>query len=224
MKKNLLIWGTLVLASLGLGISLFFWQRMPERDNGVSEKEITDTLKRLGRGGEVLKPTVVTPLDLNHPVRLAIGNLGLADEEQNRLLGNLVLADLTDAQGLNLVERQSLETVLRELNMSLSGLVRAKDAVRVGKLLKADWFLFGTTATAHGTNSTVVRLVDVRTGILRNVGVFSQGDGSPELGNKPTVAPAGLRDLLFRGARRVTPTIRRWATPTARRCGWTVVW
>lgn len=82
---------------------------------------------------------------------------------------------------MELVERQSIDRVLSEQEMSLSSLIRAKDAVRVGKLLKADWFLLGTTATAGGTNSTVVRLVDVRTGILRDVGVCPQDKGAPQL-------------------------------------------
>jgi hypothetical protein len=40
-------------------------------------------------------------------------------------------------------------------------------------LLKADWFLLGTGAKINGTNSIVIRLVDARTGILRDAGVFS---------------------------------------------------
>jgi hypothetical protein len=92
-----------------------------------------------------------------------------------------MLADLTGTPGLNLVERQSLETVLRELNMSWSGLVRAKDAVRVGKLLKVDWFLLGTEAKIKGSNSIVVRIVDARTGILRDAGVFPAGKPPTEL-------------------------------------------
>lgn len=181
MKKRPLIWGLVLLACLGLGISLFYWQKMPVRDNGVSEKEIAETIKRLGRGTEAPAQTTAAPLDLKRPVRLAIGNLGLTDDEQNRRLGDLVLAELTGAPGLNLVERQSLDAVLRELNMSLSGLVRANDAVRAGKLLKADWFLLGTEAKINGTNSIVIRVVDASTGILRDAGVFSGDKSSTQL-------------------------------------------
>src|ERR1022692_1776851 len=117
MKKRWVIWGFLLLAGLSLGMAFFFWQRVPVRDNGVSEKEIADTIKRLKHGNEQPATTVLTPLDLKRPVRLAIGNLGPADAEQNRRLSDLVLADLTGAQGLNLVERQSLDAVLREMNM-----------------------------------------------------------------------------------------------------------
>ena len=84
----------------------------------------------------------------------------------------------TGAPGLELVDRQSLDVVLHELNMNLSGLVRAGDAVRAGKLLNADWFLLGTGANINGTNFIVVRLVDSHTSIMREAGEFS-ADGSP---------------------------------------------
>lgn len=111
-------------------------------------------------------------LDIKRPVRLAIASLGFADEEPNRKVADLTLADLTGAKGLELVERQSLEKLLQEMNLSLSGLVRARDAVRVGKLIRADWFLLGSPVSLNGTNYIVVRVVDGRTGMLRDAGVF----------------------------------------------------
>ncbi len=110
--------------------------------------------------------------DIKRPVRLAIASLGFADEETNRKVADLTLADLTNAKGLELVERQSLEKLLQEMNLSLSGLVRARDAVRVGKLLRADWFLLGSPVSLNGTNYLVVRVVDGHTGVLRDAGVF----------------------------------------------------
>jgi hypothetical protein len=112
---------------------------------------------------------------------LAIGGLGLVDDDQNRQLADLVTADLTGVEGFNLVERQSLDSILKEMNLSLSGLVRANDAVRVGKLLKADWFLLGTRAKINGTNSIVVRVVDAHTGIFQDAGAFSANKSPAQL-------------------------------------------
>ena len=75
------------------------------------------------------------------------------------------------------MERQSLDRVLRELGLNYSGLVRAQQAVRAGKLLKADWFLLGTARVMSGTNSAVVRLVDARTGIMRDGAIFACDSG-----------------------------------------------
>src|SRR5207247_925021 len=98
--------------------------------------------------------------------RLAIGNIGLPDDANNAQVADLLTAELSGAKGLELVDRQSLDKVLRELELNLSGLVRAKDAVRVGKLLRADWFLLGSSTPINGTNSVVARVVDARTGIM----------------------------------------------------------
>jgi hypothetical protein len=175
-----------VIAMLALlvcgGLAIFFVWRHNAAPSSliVTEKDIAETAKRLGRAAP--PPQIVAaPIDLKRPVRLAIGSLGFADENQNRRISDLVLAELSGAQGLNLVERQSLDAALREMSMSLSGLVRAKDAVRVGKLLRADWFLLGTEAKFGGTNFVVVRVVDARTGILRDAGIFSANQSPTQL-------------------------------------------
>ena len=149
---------------------------MPVRLN--ADKEYVEALNRIRGVSEFPTPAAITPIDLKRPMRLAIGSLGRSNDEQNGQLEDLVLTDLTGAQGLELVERRSLDKVLQELNLSISHLVRAQDAVRAGKLLKADWFLLGTEANINGTNFIVVRLVDSHTGIMRDAGVFST-DGSP---------------------------------------------
>ena len=148
------------------------WLEPPQRDKGISQKDIVETLNRLGRLS-ANPPPVYVPIDLKRPVRFAIGTLGFGGNEQNGAMQDLLLARLTGAPGLELVERQSVESILHELNLSMAGLVRAKDAVRVGKLLKVDWFLLGTEAKIAGTNSLVLRIVDARTGVMRDAAVFS---------------------------------------------------
>ena len=129
-----------------------------------SDQEMSDKRSQMAvESGETnVLPQSVLPLDLSRQVRLAVGGLGLTDQDQNQQLGNLVTAELTGSPGFNLVERQSLDTVLREMNLSLFGFVRAKDAVRAGKLLKVDWFLLGTVAKIDGTNAIIARVVDAR--------------------------------------------------------------
>jgi hypothetical protein len=147
---------------------------------GPTEKELVEAGKKRALT-DAPSQIEVAPLDLTRPVRLATGSFGFADDDQNRRMGDLVLAELTDVQGLILVERQSLDAGLREMGLGLSGLVRARDAVRVGKLLKADWFLLGTEAKIDGTNSIVVRLVDARTGIFQYAGAFAADKPPPQL-------------------------------------------
>jgi hypothetical protein len=171
------------LALIGLA-ALYAWINHDSTMPVFSDKEMTD--KRLKLAAEsgltnIPEQSVVEPVSMSQPIRLAVGGLGLEDKEQNQELGDLVTADLTGAPGLSLVERQDLDAVLRELHLSLHGFVRAKDAVRAGKLLKVDWFLFGTEAKIDGTNCIVVRIVDARTGILRDAGVASGEEARPKI-------------------------------------------
>jgi hypothetical protein len=166
----------LAVASLAL-LMISRWRKEPAGFPALTDQEFVKEITKL-RGSEPTPLAPLPPLDLTRPLRLAIGGLGPADDEQNRRVGDLVAAELTGAPGLELVERSALDAVLREMSLSLSGLVRARDAIRVGQLLRADWFLLGTIARLDGTNTVVVRLVDARTGILRDAGRFA-GDQPP---------------------------------------------
>ena len=171
MKRRFWIYTVaILLAGLG-GLAGNAWLNQPGRTVANLQSDLAKYAVQLGRTNTPVA-TVLAPLDLSHPVRLAVGGLGLADNEENQQLGDLITMQLSGAPGFELVERQALDTVLQELNLSRHGFVRAKDAVRVGKLLKVDWFLLGTEAIIGGTNSRAVRVVDARTGVMRDGGVF----------------------------------------------------
>src|SRR5437867_3703287 len=104
--------------------------------------------------------------------RLAIGTLGLIPENRNATLGDIIASQLSTASGFDLVERRELNAVLKEASLGLGGVVRAKDAVRVGALLRADQFLLGSSISVNGTNRLIIRLVDSSTGMIRSIGVF----------------------------------------------------
>jgi tetratricopeptide (TPR) repeat protein len=163
------------------------WERTLAQSNiPITERQVAEAAERSSEANSA-PVTRVAPLDPKQPVRLALGLLGLVDDEQNRRLNDLVLADLNDAPDFELVERQSLEAALTELRLSWSGFVRAKDAVHAGKLLKADWFLFATPAKVKNNNSLVLRMVDARTGILRDADVVSRDIPLAQLAEKIAV-------------------------------------
>jgi hypothetical protein len=134
----------------------------------ATEKEMNEIAKNLNVHPSQLPADMAISLDPSKTVRVAIGTLGFLDENQNRNAGDFVLAELKNAHGLEMVERQELDKALSEIHLSLSGLVRAKEAIRVGKLLRADWLVLGTPARLNGTNLLVIRIVDARTGILQD--------------------------------------------------------
>jgi hypothetical protein len=184
INKRFILVAALLVALGGAAVLLLHWYAHSGDGAVLTQQEILEASRKL----QAMVPTAQAapvPLAASRSIRLAVGSLGLADDNQNRQLGDLVTAELSGAPGLELVERQSLDKVLAELQLSLSGLVRAKDAIAVGKLLRADWFLLGTGTMVAGMNAIVVRVVDARTGILRDAGAFISGQG-----------PAGLTSDL----------------------------
>jgi tetratricopeptide (TPR) repeat protein len=113
--------------------------------------------------------------------RLAVGTFGLTPEKRDADLADFLAVRLSGTPGIELVERRELDAVLKEASLSRSGLVRAKDAVRLGALVRADQFLLGTSAAIGGTNCLFIRLVDAKTGVIRAVNVF-RDTGKPLTG------------------------------------------
>ncbi len=184
MRRRFII-GAIAVLLAGIGVAIILSYEDKPASIGLSQDEVGKKLAELGRPLDninVQTQAVLLPIDLSHPIRLAIGGLGLDDDEKNRQLGDLITVQLTGTPGFDLVERQALANILQELNLSWSGFVRAKDVVRAGKLLKVDWFLVGTEANIGGTNSIVARVVDARTGVTREAGVVPV--------NKPAVQVA----------------------------------
>ena len=105
-------------------------------------------------------------------IRLAVGTLGLSPEKRDGELADLIAARLSGVPEFDLVERRELNRVLTEASLGFSGIVRAKDAVRFGTLLRADQFLLGSSFSINGTNRLIIRLVDGRTGVIRAINVF----------------------------------------------------
>lgn len=172
---------------LGLGLLLLWavplatnWFQYRQAGKAITNSDISRKMAEIGESAQVTQASVER-LDMKQTVRLAIGWIGLSDEEQNRRASDLTLTQLGGTPGLEMVDRQSFDVVLGELNLSASGLVRAKDAVRVGKLLRADWFLLGSSMSLNGTNFIVVRIVDARTGIMRDARVFDREQALPQI-------------------------------------------
>jgi len=188
-KKFILIAGFLVFLGGASMIAVQWFVHSEWRLAKVTDNDVLKARKK--RGMEVSQPVLpvaTASIPLTRPLRLAIGSLGMADDANNLQLIDLVTAQLTEVKGLELVERQSLNKVLQEIQLNLSGLVRAKDAIRVGKLLRADWFLQASTVRLARTNFIVARIVDAKTGVMQDITLIGDID-------RPLLAAKALSDF-----------------------------
>ena len=92
----------------------------------------------------------------------------VGEEAQQRQLGLVVsdqiINDLYQSQGLNLVERGALQTVIAEQGLSQMGLVEDSQAVSVGKLAGARALVVGQVTDKGKTFQIAGRVVDAQTG------------------------------------------------------------
>jgi hypothetical protein len=176
-KRNLrllILAGLLVVGAVSIRLVTWWQQHSIDQLQG----DITAELAALVSGA-VATPTM-PPVDRSKPIRLAIGPLGLPGTDGDALI-DLLTAGLSAGTRFDLVERRELDRALAEAQMSLGGLLRAADAVRVGHLVRADWFLLGGPGPIGSTNALVVRLVDARSSVLREAWVLSGRDELPEV-------------------------------------------
>ncbi len=172
---------------------------------------------RLGYSPEALaepaEPTVALP------IRLGIAGFvtppeGGAARENSEMLVDVLTSRLSGVAGFELVERQALCRALDEMAMSAGRVGSGEAIVRAGGLLRADWLLLGTFVKADATNSLLARIVDARTGVVRDltclpwsgsnaltvadsIGAFVESSRNfvPSLGNRIFLALGGFQDL-----------------------------
>jgi hypothetical protein len=86
-----------------------------------------------------------------------------------------VLTALLDRRRYDLVERQRLEAVLRELKLSQSEAADSAATLRLGKILAAHGLLLGSISAQEGAVEIDLRLVDVETSlVVSSVDVYGE--------------------------------------------------
>ncbi|MDB6109004.1 MAG: hypothetical protein JWR69_754, partial [Pedosphaera sp.] len=113
------------------------------------------------------------------PIRLAIAGFAPASAEPHLLqrseaLVDLLTSQLSGAPQFDLVERQDVDRIVGELALMLPQGGKPKDAIRIGRILNADWLLLGVMP-AEGANRMAVKIVDAHTGIIRDLAIIPLG-------------------------------------------------
>jgi len=81
-----------------------------------------------------------------------------------RALASFMVTDLAASQNLRLVDREHLDAVLREQRLSASDLSDETTRLRVGKILGATYFIFGTYTIVGNNAALTARMDSVETG------------------------------------------------------------
>jgi TolB-like protein len=92
--------------------------------------------------------------------------LGEAGNSVNlgKAVSAMLVTELTSRPGLRVIERQRLKDILTEQKLALSGRVDESTAIKVGKLLGAQYVVHGSAVSWAGDLRMDVQAVDVETG------------------------------------------------------------
>ncbi len=188
-KRTFLIIGGILLLITITGATLYFIYKQSSSANGMS-KDIKD-VKEIVSGDAELKnmsstDDLTATKDLNartksvNAKRLAIiyfDNSG-GEPSMNKLkkgLADMLITDLSNVNMLDIVERDKLESILKEQKLNNSKDFDPNTASKVGKLLGAQVILTGAYFEMMGSLRLDARFIDVETGkILKSDGVDGQ--------------------------------------------------
>ena len=127
----------------------------------------------------ILLPSVLYAEDTPAEVRLAlIGFENMDDDNEHDYLESLISAvireDLSNTEGIVLLERNMINKVLDEQKMQISGLFDDRDAVEAGRLLGSDYLCGGGYIVMDTEVLLDVTLINVETG--RVISFSSRGN------------------------------------------------
>ena len=66
--------------------------------------------------------------------------------------------------GYDVIERQRLESILKEQELGMTGLTDPKTSLKIGKILGVQGFVFGSASGKPNAFSVMTKLVDTETG------------------------------------------------------------
>ncbi|MFN4151369.1 MAG: CsgG/HfaB family protein [Candidatus Sericytochromatia bacterium] len=101
-------------------------------------------------------------------------NSGITEwEYMEKGIPRILIANLAKNKGLKVLEREKLESALKELKFSQTGYVDPETARKLGKITGADYALYGSiTRFGNGSRTTIVvdaSIVEIQTGEIKYV-------------------------------------------------------
>lgn len=81
-------------------------------------------------------------------------------------IAEIMMTELSNIESIKLVERQKINSLINEMQLSQSGLISEDSGIQVGKLLGAQYLVMGSYMVSFGEKMRVdMRIVEVETGL-----------------------------------------------------------
>ncbi len=166
-------------------VQLFFGQNVQ-----LQPGENRFVFEAVDEAGNIARRTLVVRREIRRVKqvgsRLRVSLLPFAKRGAASVLSDAVYDNLFNVlvnQGrFDLVERQQLDSALRELRLSQTDLVEEESAVKTGKIMAAEGMLFGSVTETPRSLEVLARFIDVETSlVLAAVDVYGEELTLPNL-------------------------------------------
>jgi TolB-like protein len=182
-KRNVFLL-TLLLSILGL-VAVFYFTR--DKKTNASQPPLLDNSQVTQTTAAPVSPAVSDMETVNmakspNALRIAILYFDSGDGDTkyqglSKGLADMLISDLSKFNMLQVVEREKLEEILKEQNLSNSKRFDEATAVKIGKLLGVQYIMVGSYFEMLGNFRVDARIIEVETGkIFRSEGVTSSAE------------------------------------------------
>ncbi|MEM9250954.1 MAG: CsgG/HfaB family protein [Planctomycetota bacterium] len=144
----------------------------------------------------------LTAADETKPIALAVYDFAVdevsgasSSDELADMIATVLSINLSDTDAFQVVDRQSMEHMLAEQQLALTGLSDTQQAVAVGRLIGADLIIIGRLMTVGESRLLTTKVVGVETTLMR--GAMTRGRLN-----------TSLDEMVFEAADKTTGVVR----------------
>lgn len=118
--------------------------------------------------------------------------IGDFDKKYGYFIADQLTHHLSEAGLFSIVERVRIESVIKENELSMSGLTNTKKAVKIGRLLSVDAVITGSAVKNGNQTVIIIKIISTETGVILKTAEVIQGPPSnPSNGNSSANAAGG---------------------------------
>jgi TolB-like protein len=157
-------------------------QPSPPREKGIYRWELTESKIKIE--GEKIKIGIIEFQSLNEEAKKDI--LG-------KVFSEVLTTSFVNSEAFKIIEREQLEKVLKELQLTQTGIIDTAYAKQIGKMVGADAILTGTVIKFGKDLRVDARIIDVESGIILTA---EKGMGKADLKSISTMADSIVQNLV----------------------------
>lgn len=100
---------------------------------------------------------------------VAITQLQASDAlaKERQIISDVMEAELSVSESITLVDRETLEKTLKELQLAQQGMIAPESAKKLGAIVGAKYFCSGKMAETGGKTMAIVKIIDVETTVTK---------------------------------------------------------